>query len=609
MGVVGRTTAHFPAPARFLIQRRINPFFPDRSLVVVTAADRQGMRRALAKLAASAVGLEQAFARQATCRRALALIDDDRTTRDAFGRYVMELPTRSRFVGWDDLRTRLAPDELLAPDGTSRPHWAGLGAVIVATHRQLDPAERGLLTKLPTHGVRVIWSAATLDANPDVTKALGVRLGPAHSLTEHFPVARWARGPLAVPDLGDVAADRVEKFSGLKRDSKEWQRAMTIREVAANGWTAAATTQAGKPVAVFRAEGRGQHWVLGADLSAAAVTLWRTTHRGENHRIYDRDTACGLERLFRVVANAAAGHPPRPAATPRLHAAIAADRESYAWGDTARIHVRVRDADGRPCDAAVRVGFAHVADFGRPTTPQRWAQARRVAKGLYAIEAPLAREPAGDALIAATPPSRYHLQQRLVTVFADAARDGWVSDWTSSVVRVTPDTQEAAHLAELARRVAGNLAVAKLNINEKKTWIELTAELELPTTIQAGMPARFVLAIQKIEHDTGGDWMEDIELVLRSQDGKHTVRVPVAPGRILASPRAPIVKERPKECIVVDSAHPARFELEWPKPTAGTWAVALRYRYSDDYHLKDTDRLLREDAFPGVTLRAAETAK
>ncbi|NCQ31500.1 MAG: hypothetical protein GW802_29530 [Armatimonadetes bacterium] len=53
----------------------------------------------------------------------------------------------------------------------------------------------------------------------------------------------------------------------------------------------------------------------------------------------------------------------------------------------------------------------------------------------------------------------------------------------------------------------------------------------------------------------------------------------------------------PDRCVVVDSAHPARFRLAWPDPRPGRWSLWLRYRYSDDYHIKDTDRLQREDAF------------
>ena len=96
--------------------------------------------------------------------------------------------------------------------------------------------------------------------------------------------------------------------------------------------------------------------------------------------------------------------------------------------------------------------------------------------------------------------------------------------------------------------------------------------------------------------------MEDVELVLRSAKGE-TVRIPVAPGKTLASPRAPVVKKRPEQAIVVDSAHPARFALTWPKPRPGLWTLSLRYLYTDDYHRDDTTRLPRDDPFPRLTIR------
>ena len=45
---------------------------------------------------------------------------------------------------------------------------------------------------------------------------------------------------------------------------------------------------------------------------------------------------------------------------------------------------------------------------------------------------------------------------------------------------------------------------------------------------------------------------------------------------------------------------PAHFQVEWGDPRPGNWSVALRYRYSDDYHIEHTDRLLREDPFAGA---------
>ena len=604
-GVIGRTTAHFPPPLDYLIQRRVHPYFPDRALVVVTASTPKGMARALEQLAASAGGLAEALRRHASCRRAIALVDGDADTRRAFARYVLELPTRGQFLGWDDLRTRLGRGELVDDAGRLRPHWHDLRAVIVAARRKLSAEERGLLEQLPALGVHVVWSVAALETDPELGKALGVELGPRRPLSGHYAVAPWAQKPLAVPELGDVAAGRVARFSGVKTKSTEWKRALSVREIVAPQWLPAATTVTGVPVVAFRIQGSGAHWAFGADLAAAARVLWRTTHRGVTHRIYDRDTASGLERLFRLVANAAAGHAPRRPDLPRLRAIIETDRLSYAPGDVVRLTIRVRESDGTPRDAAVRIGFAPAGGRADDATPRRWAQAVRRSKGLYALEAPVPKEPADDALIPITPANGHFRGQRLLAVFAHVTREGWVSDWLTAVVRVTPETSEAAHLAELADLIRSGRVTARLDVNDTARWVEVAATLALPAAGRAGQPLRMRLAIDKVESDVGNDWMEEIALVLRARDGREAV-LPVGPGRIVAAPKASPVRDRADRTTVVDSAHPARFDLVWPKPQPGIWSLALRYRYTDDYHVKDTHRLARDDAFPGMTIEVAK---
>ena len=605
-GVIGRTTESFPPPGRFVIQRRVNPHFPDRFLVVVTAADAQGMGRAADKLFASAKGLEEALARQASCRRALALIDDNAGLWKIFATYVTELPTRGAFQGRDDLRTRLAPEEFFDKSGKLRARWADLGALIVATKRRLGEGELTLVRRLAKAGVNVVWSKAALRASPSAAKELAVGFGASRPLTEHLPVQQWAQHYLAVPDLGDAAADRVEKFGGLKRGSNRWAAAMTISELSCSQpWRAAAKTTDGKPVVIMRRDGKGAHWVFGCDLAAAAVALHGTTGRGVIHHIYDRDTACGLERIFRLVANACAfGRTQRQAATPRLRAEIETDRETYDWGDTMRVRVCVRDAEGSAQDADVRVGFGSSARFSQIAVPRRWMSAKRESKGTYTAQVRIEQNPRPDGLVPEVKTYPYR-GQRFLTTFADVCRDGWVSDWTTRTVRVSSDTDEPKGAAELIRLVKHGLMTLSFHVEERETWIEIDAEATMPTRIPAGEPLHIDLAIRRIEKEDGNDWMEDVELVIQSLDGSDVVRLPVARGKYLTGSRASVARKRPDACILIRSDHPTRFDMVWPKAKAGRWQLRLRYRYTDEYHIKDTNRLSRDDPFAQGTFEVA----
>lgn len=607
MRVVGATTPHFPRAGGFLIQRRVNPHFPDRFLVVVTAADAAGMEAALEKLRGAAGGLQESLERRASARRMLALIDEDRETAQVFARYVLELPTRAGFQGRDDLRVRLDPGELLDADGNLRPEWSDLGAVVVAARREFHDDEARLLRALPDHGVNVIWSSASLAANADLAGELGVSLGEAQPVTESLPVADWAQGPLAVPEMGDVAADRVQTFGRIEPGDDTWERVMTIRALQADEpWRAAATTADGRPVVVMRQQGEGSHWAFGSDLAQVAVNLWRITHRGVNHQIYDRDTACGLERTFRLVANAAAGgHAARPADTPRLRAAITLDREWYAPGDTLTARVAVRDAEGNPQDGTVRVAFMHrgwlEGDQGRSLHLPVWLHATQEAPGLYEVVLPVPAEAGQEGGVHAQTAASRLRAQRYLTVWAEVTRPGWVGDWTARSVRVGDETDEHERMKELARLVHEDLLQARLSVREEQ--VEVEAAVTIPREAPVGEPFRLDVTVSQIEHDTGDDWMQDVYLVFICEDSGVEVALPLAPGRYLGSPRASVVRSEPERTTVVMSSSPAVLPVVWEQPTPGNWSLWLRYRYTDDYHLPRVDRVPRQDRFGSFNLR------
>ena len=603
MGVISPVASGAAKCSGSAVQRRVNPFFPDRFVVVASGADAEQTRQAVEKLLASADGLAEAYARQASCTRALGLIKDSTHVGGIYSTYVLELPTRGFCRGRDDLRSALSLSEFADDDGRLRPRWADLGALVVAADRPLSDDERHLIARLLDQGANVIWSRATLEAAPGLAQELGVEFGPRHELTGHFPVAQWAQEPLRVPDMGDAAADRIQKFSSLKPGSSAWRSALTVKElVCGAGWTPAVTTPDGKPVVVMKHHGKGSQWVFGAGLSQAAAALVSTTRRGVNHHIYDRDTACGLERVFRVMANACAfGRKPRPANTPRLRAEIETDRQLYGPGDVMQVRVAVRDANGSTQDASVRLGLGNKRHVSGLAVPTQWVRAKRQSTGSYTAAITIPEQITKDTPLTAS--STRYRGQRHLTLFADVCRPGWTNDWAAHTVRFTEASDEADQAAKLIRLVRDGLMDLGLQVADRAQWVEVNAEAALPTRPRAGRPLDVNLTVSRVEDDRGNDWLEDAELVFESLDGQDPVRLPLAPGKYITAAKASVVAKSPDRCIVVTSAKPARFKLRWPTAKRGVWRLRLSYLYSDDYHIKDTDRLPRNDAFALSTFR------
>lgn len=605
LGVIGRTDNAFPPADGFLIQRRIHPYFPDRVLVVITAANEAGMRAALAKLAVSAEGLGEAYARHASCRRALALIDDHDRVARAFARYVMEFATRGDFLGRDDIRLTL-DDFQFAPDGSLPAEHAGLRAVIVAARRELSGREIEVLRRLARLGCNVVWSSAALAENPPAAADLGIALGGSVPLTEHLPVAEWAQAPLAVPDMGDVALEPLQKFGGLKPESQSWLPATTATTLqAGEGWRSVAHTGQGAAVVAMRPVGEGSEWVFGPDLAATADALVLTTTRGAKHSLYDRDVACGLERIFRLLANACAfGQEPQPASTPRLRATLVPDRQLYAPGQVAQVRVLVRDAEGNPCEASVRVSFASGDRFqGLPGQDPQWKEpgryllwtdAKRVGEGVYEVSQTINPQQVAGQAVTDVRKAR-HRAQPIMSIFADVVRAGYVGDWTSATVRVGDETDEPAHLQDLIANLREGRMRLVFGVSDPLQWVELKGSVRAPLALQTGQAASFTVEITQVENDTGNDWMDDAALVLTPVGGGESVRLPLAPGKAITGPLASVVKTQPEDCIVVSSESPARFEVTWGDPLPGLWTLSLTHLYSDDYHIADTDRLPREE--------------
>ncbi|MCC7493959.1 MAG: hypothetical protein IT204_16500 [Fimbriimonadaceae bacterium] len=572
-----------PAPGQYVLRRRLLPADPDRLMVILTG-DAAGYAAGLERLRGDVAGLTEAYAQRASCRRLLALVDSDNA---AFERYVTDTAMRGWFLARDDLRQRLEPAELLTSDGALQPAFADLALLLVTVKRALEPAELTALRTLAQRGVEVVWSAGTLAVNP----LPGVSLGAPQDLTGAVPVASWAQQPLLVRDLGQVRGEALTAFGGWPADSATYRAATTARTVQAAGEAAAAA--AGQPVVVRQPLGDGAFWYCGADLVALADALTRTTQRGVNHGLYDRDTACGLERWFRLLTNAGARRAtPRPAARPRLRCDVQLDHLVLPAGQPLGATVVVRNQDGALTDATVRGAVLAPSGSNYGSSPRSWRPLQRQGPGRYRLDVPAGELPPAAAVSV--------LDSRLLGVWISAEAAGHVGDWTVASLAGARVDGEAERLARLVEELQQGLVRLPWGVNDEQQYIEVQGHLTVRPPLRAGVAAQLGLSIRQIESDEGNDAMEEVELLLQPPTGPPIV-LPVAPGKVLCSPKQATVKAAPATALVVTSEQPFTVQVPWPQPTAGSWRVGLRYLYTDDYR-PTIRRVPRTDWLPAPTL-------
>lgn len=607
IGVLGITDATFPGTGKFLIQERVNPYLPERYLVVVTAADDAGMRAAVEKLSESAGGLAEALGRDASCRRVIALLDDDDGVWWSFSRYLLELPARGVFRGGEDIRTSLSPDEFFEQDGGRRPKHADTAAIILGLSRPLSEGEFAVVQRLAAQGTNVVVSMAAYRADEKLRRLLGVQVGRVHELTEDIGVEKWAQQPLAVPQLGQARAEAITRFGRVAPGSEAWQRAMTIHELSGERWRGAARAAGGAPVVVQKTVGEGDWWLFGADIAAVVGLHRNVTRRGVVHSSYDRDTACGLERLSRLIINACAfGLEDRPPTTPALRCVLRTNKESFDFDDRLELQVHLTDLRGRPLDDAyVGVGLVYEGgSFGPGAVPQRFFAARDVGGGAYEASVPLRRDGHdGDGVH--LPPARgatRYAGQRFLRILVDARKPGFVPDSTAKVVRVGGESDWEERVHTLKHLIRTGLVRYVHSVDDRERFVELTATVLVPAEMKVGETARFDITVTRVEREDGDDWLEDLVLLARPVDGGADVLLPLRPEKILAAARAPVVSQAPDRVLVVTAASPANLTATWVPEKEGEYALLVRYRYSDQYHIETTHRIACEDDLAGLSV-------
>lgn len=392
-GWLDPTLDGFPSGDHPLIQRRIHPYFPTRGLVAVSGSTEAGRAAGIERLIASARGVEELWSQEGAMVRAVALVDSNLKT--VYEQLLFEFVGRGHLLGGDDTRTKLDVAEFLAADGSRRPAWWNLNALVLDTKRKLEASEMDAVRKLARANVRVVISLPCYQANPELQRLLQVSVGGPLSLCDSIESAVALRGPVPVVEVGQVQKKVVEEFVA----SADLQ-ALEARELtAANGQPAARTRQDRRSVAV-RVEREGGHYaVLGYGIGAVAELHRRVTGAGRTHSIYDRDTASGLERPGRLAINLCLEGMPQPQIRPRLHAVARIDEGILKPGGSTALVVRLLDNRGQLVTGASVRAQAQPATDGQPrgslSEPVDLAE---VAPGVYRCPITLGQPPAANGL-------------------------------------------------------------------------------------------------------------------------------------------------------------------------------------------------------------------
>jgi len=352
--------AAFPAGATEPVCRTgLNPAHPDLLLTTLDAPSQEARQRGLDRLIAAATALTELRQAEGAMSRALVLSDAAHTA--AYASYLLEFAGRGYLFSGDDVRTELDPGEVLDPEGRRRPAWAALSAVILDCTRPLQAAELALVNRLAREGANLLIAADCYTANPALHDLLPATLSRCGTLADPVPVVAAAQTPLPVRDLGSAEIDRIRRF----RPDLAGAPGLDLFSIATESDAEPLASSAGKPVIVRKALGEGQLFLLGVRLGAAVEIHRRTTHAGSTHPLYDRDTACGLERLSRVVVNLCRYGCPETRLLPALAIHLVPETTQIAPGEPLRCTMTLTDAQGRTVRGQARARV-RVMSGGRP---------------------------------------------------------------------------------------------------------------------------------------------------------------------------------------------------------------------------------------------------
>jgi hypothetical protein len=356
---VHQATAFPPDADEPVFRTVLNPASPDFLVATLDAPTPEARERGVNRLTEAAMALCELRESEGAMTRALVLTDTAHV--QTYSSYLLEFAGRGYLFSGDDVRTELNEREFLDGDGRLRPAWESLSAVILDCARPLSEQEADLVEKLGRGGANVLMAAGCHEANPRLRALFPATLARCGTLAEHVALADTAMAPLPVHDLAGVDVDRIRRFRADLAESP----GLSLFAIETEGAAAIALTAAGKPVIAHKPFDKGNLFLLGLHLGAAVEVHRRVTHAGVTHPLYDRDTACGLERVSRVVVNLCRYGCPERRLRPQLVLRLTPARTLVPTGESLLATVSLTDDRGIPVAGDVRARV-RVVQGGRP---------------------------------------------------------------------------------------------------------------------------------------------------------------------------------------------------------------------------------------------------
>ena len=363
-------------------QTIVNPASPDHLLTVMVAYTYEAHERGIKLLEDAALNLRDLYVKEANMPRFLVLTDKENV--NVMRNYVMDKAARGYAYVGDDVRTSLDKREFVDENGKRRIAWQSLHAILLDTKRELTADEAALITQFRSEGMNIIISRSAYTSNPQIQKQFVANLIPIGDFSQ--PLTTELESPIPLRMLGSANLDVVKSFypkyvghNGTKVFAVDAQSAHGVAFDAQN-----------RPVIVKWDSHNGDSgavFLLGYDLGDVATVHWRVTHSGKTHPIYDRDTACGLERPTIAALNAALFRPSlNTNPKNRLHvqlipASILVDKDH----PVPTLQIKVTDQNGQP-PARIQINARtrlRVDNSAKPSSP--YFHLKQSAPGIFDV--------------------------------------------------------------------------------------------------------------------------------------------------------------------------------------------------------------------------------
>lgn len=138
-----------------------------------------------------------------------------------------------------------------------------------------------------------------------------------------------------------------------------------------------------------------------------------------------------------------------------------------------------------------------------------------------------------------------------------------------------PPESEDITLTVSAQPVKPRRITHRYEIHDTTTWMEMQADIALPTRVQLGKPATFEVRLRSVGASLrDGDAAEDFHLMLREINSGRSVRLDLEPRGAVGGTASSRKPRQP----------PATLKATWTPKQPGTYAVSFGFRYTDDSH-------------------------